>query len=57
MLSKQMTDNQTTADDSASSDKQEPEYSFEGFNIDFSEKVMLTTPAGPKAPEKGSAGR
>ncbi len=30
-------------------DSAEPEYSFEGFNIDFSEKVMLT-PVSPPSP-------
>ena len=53
MLARQMGDDQTTPDDSASADKPEPEYTFEGFTIDFSEKVMLT-PAGPGAPDKGS---
>jgi hypothetical protein len=53
-LSKSMADDQDTTEDTGSSDLPGPEYSFEGFDVDFSVKVMLT-PAGPKTPAKGSA--
>jgi hypothetical protein len=39
------------------SDNQEPEYSFAGFNVEFSEKIVLTPlAADASAQEKGRVG-
>lgn len=35
----------TTEETAGDSEAGEPEYSFEGFNVEFSEKIMLTTVA------------
>jgi hypothetical protein len=42
MLVTQFTDEEEDAADSTAGDKGEPEYAFEGFNIEFSDKIMLT---------------
>jgi hypothetical protein len=55
MISKQLTDDQSSTDDSADGTPGS-EYAFEGFRIDFSEKVMLTMPAAD-VPLKGGAGQ
>jgi hypothetical protein len=37
---------------------QDPEYTFTGFDVDFSEKIMLIPPASPAdSPEKGAVPR
>lgn len=33
----------------------EPEYSFAGYNVEFSEKIALTPPAGPQRENGESA--
>ncbi len=36
------TQDQEPSEDSGSSDTQEPEYKFDGYTVEFSEKVKLT---------------
>lgn len=45
------TDEETPPDEPAADD--EPAYSFEGFEVEFSHKVVLTPPAG--VPRSGTA--
>ena len=43
MLERTFTEEQDSSEDTPVITKDEPEYAFEGFNIEFSEKVMLTS--------------
>ena len=40
------------SEEGTSSEKEGPEYSFEGFTIEFSEKVMLTPLGQIRTPKK-----
>lgn len=42
MLERPFTEEQDSSQEGGSSDNQEPEYIFEGFTVEFSEKIMLT---------------
>jgi hypothetical protein len=42
MLERSFAQAQDPIDESSSGDRQEPEYIFEGFTVEFSEKIMLT---------------
>jgi hypothetical protein len=42
MLERSFAEEQAPPDEGGSSDNQEPEYTFEGFTVEFSEKIMLT---------------
>ena len=39
------------ADTGADDNKSEPEYAFDGFNVEFSVKIALTPPAAAKRPD------
>jgi hypothetical protein len=39
----------TFSDDSDSSDTKEPDYHFDGFDVEFSVKIALMPPSPPKA--------
>lgn len=43
MLDRTFAEEQDSSEDSTASDKGEPEYAFEGFTVEFSEKIMLTS--------------
>jgi len=45
-------DEAEVADDSQVADRDAPEYQFAGYNIEFSEKIVLTAPAAPQ--QKGA---
>jgi hypothetical protein len=50
-------DTSAASSDSTNSGSGEPEYSIEGFNVEFSFKVALTPPTPPRSaasPPKGS---
>jgi hypothetical protein len=51
MLGRTFTDDDSTEEASSG---QEPEYSFAGYNIEFSEKIALT-PAAAQAKGEGAA--
>ena len=56
MLERQFEDEQDPSEENASTEKQEPEYAFEGYTVEFSEKIMLTLPTAVRdAQEKGQA--
>jgi hypothetical protein len=56
MLEKPFTEEQGPSEVSGSSENQEPEYTFEGFTVEFSEKVMLTSSVpGRSALAKGQS--
>jgi hypothetical protein len=42
MLKRSFTQEQGSITEGSSEDRQEPEYIFEGFTVEFSEKIMLT---------------
>jgi hypothetical protein len=44
MLAKPFTEDQDPLAEDAASNTQEPEYTFEGFTVEFSEKIVLTPP-------------
>ena len=44
MVEKSFDEEQNPTEKSGASENAEPEYLFEGFNIEFSQKIMLTTP-------------
>jgi hypothetical protein len=45
MLARAFAEEQTPPKEDRSSENREPEYTFEGFTIEFSKKIMLTAPA------------
>ncbi len=53
MQARAFTDEREPPEDGGSGESQGPEYSFEGFTVEFSEKIMLTSPAAENAPRKG----
>jgi hypothetical protein len=54
MLERTFTEEQDSSEDDTTPKSDEPEYVFEGFNIEFSEKVMLTSMA-PQGSARSSA--
>ncbi len=42
MLERTFSEEEESAEENGSGTKQESEYTFEGFNVEFSEKIMLT---------------
>jgi hypothetical protein len=44
MLERSFAEEQDSSEEGAASDNQEPEYTFEGFTVEFSEKIVLTPP-------------
>ena len=58
MLERSFADEQDPPEKGGSVDSQEPEYTFEGYTIEFSEKIMLTPAAADRsAQEKGRVAR
>ena len=54
MPEKSTSEGQDPLEESGASDNEGPEYSFEGFTVEYSEKVMLTpATTRPREPEKG----
>jgi hypothetical protein len=57
MREKSSTEEQDSAEeDESGSESGEPDYSFAGFNVEFSEKIILTPAADAGAKEKGQVG-
>jgi hypothetical protein len=48
MFGRTFSEEDDTAEGNGTSSPAEVEYTFEGFNIEFSEKVVLTPPGMPK---------
>lgn len=44
MLERPFSEKQEPSEAGGTSDNQEPEYTFEGFTIEFSQKIVLTPP-------------
>jgi hypothetical protein len=42
MLGRTFSEEEESSEENESSARQESEYTFEGFNVEFSEKIMLT---------------
>jgi hypothetical protein len=53
-MAKPFADDDAEEQAAASPSPDEPEYTFEGFKIDFSTKVMLTPPAPPMPQGNGA---
>lgn len=54
MLERPFAEEQDPPEEGGSSDNREPEYTFEGFTVEFSEKIMLTPMAvSQKTQERG----
>jgi len=51
MPSRSLTDEPPPPPEQDTSDESEPEYTFEGFNVAFSEKIALL-PSGPRPGER-----
>lgn len=52
MLGRSLSEEKDLSEEAESSENEEAEYRFEGFTIEFSEKIMLT-PAGQVGTRKG----
>jgi hypothetical protein len=57
MLERSLMEEQDPMKNSSAGDNQEPEYFFEGFIVEFSEKIMLTPLEVNRSPQdKGQGG-